>query len=90
MFCGMPNLPTCPNHLEGSCDRSDVYVSKETDSAYVIFCKTCRSANVWPKKNDEDAGRYSSFLKHKAARAAQERHELSRPAFSYANQTRKY
>src|SRR5215469_16114115 len=63
-------LPTCANFLSRTCERSDVYVSKETDSAFVIACRTCRSVNVWPKDKDENAGRYQAFLKHQAAREA--------------------
>jgi hypothetical protein len=78
----MPNLPTCGNFLAGTCERSDVYVSRETDSAFVMTCRTCSSINVWPKDKDESAGRYQNFLRHKAAREAQHRYESSRPEYS--------
>lgn len=87
----VPNmqLPECGNALAGTCERSSVYLSKETDSAYVITCRTCKSINIWPKVNDEGSGRHAAFLKHQAARTAQERYESLRPAFSYAEQRSK-
>jgi hypothetical protein len=60
-------------------------VSKETDGAFVIRCRTCKSINVWPKDRDENAGKFQAFLKHKAAREAQVSHESSRPSFSFAD-----
>jgi hypothetical protein len=78
----VPQLPTCGNFLAGTCERSDVYLSKETDGQFVISCRTCKSHNVWPKEKDENAGKYDAFLKHKAAREAQVRFESSRPEFS--------
>lgn len=78
----VPNLPTCGNFLAGSCERSDVVLSKETDSAYVLTCRTCASINVFPKDRNEDAGRYQAYLKKVAAREAQVRYEGSRPEYS--------
>ena len=78
----MPDIPECMNAKQGSCPRSDVYISKETDGEFVFTCRTCRSINVWPKSVNENAGRYQSFLKHKAAREAQERYESMRKSFS--------
>lgn len=75
-------LPPCGNALAGTCERSDVYISKETDGQFVFTCRTCKSINVWPKEKDEKAGRYQSFLKHQAARTAQERYESLRKSFS--------
>lgn len=75
-------LPTCGNFLAGTCERNDTYISKETDSAFVITCRTCKSHNIWPKEKDEGAGKYESYLKKRAAREAQEQYERSRPAFS--------
>jgi hypothetical protein len=85
----MPELPTCGNFLAGTCERSAVYVSKETDTAFVIACKTCKSVNIWPKEKEEGKGKYDAFMKHQAAREAQRSYESSRPAFSYADQRRK-
>ncbi len=82
IFPSMPQLPTCGNFLAGTCEKSDVYVSKETDSAFVIYCRTCKSANIWPKEKDEAKGRYEAFLKFQGARQAQHVYESSRPAFS--------
>jgi hypothetical protein len=59
-------LPPCPNYREGSCERSDVIVSKETDNAFVIYCKTCKSINVFPKDRDEKSAKYQLFLKKQA------------------------
>lgn len=78
----MAELPTCGNFLAGTCERNTVYVSKETDTAFVITCRTCGGINVWPKKNDEQKGRYEAFLKHQAARTAQERYESLRKSYS--------
>jgi len=77
------DLPQCMNNKEGSCPRSDVYISRETDSVFVFTCRTCKSANVWPKEMDERAGRHAASLKFKAARQAQHQHESSRPEFSF-------
>ena len=79
----MPELPTCGNFLAGSCERSDVTLSRETDSAYVLTCRTCKSVNVWPKDRDENLGRYENYMKKVAARQAQEQYESSRPAYSF-------
>jgi len=76
-------IPGCMNFKEGSCPKSDVYISRETDTAFVFTCRTCKSANVWPKVMDENAGRHAAFLKSKAAREAQERYESLRKSFSY-------
>lgn len=76
-------IPGCMNAKEGSCPKSDTFVSKETDTEFVILCRTCRSVNVWPKSIPEQSGRYQSFLKHKAAREAQERYESMRKEFSF-------
>ena len=78
----MPELPKCQNFVEGTCERSDVYISKETDDAFVFACRTCKSINVWPKSKAEGAGKYESFLKHKAAREAQERAERMKRVYS--------
>src|SRR5713226_5358356 len=87
--CRLPNLPECGNYLAGTCERSSVYISKETDGAFVITCLTCNSVNVWPKDRDENLGRYENHMKHIAARQAQTRYELSRPAYSFSDQWRK-
>lgn len=58
-----------------------MFVSKETDSAFVITCRTCKSVNVWPKDRDENLGRYENHMKHVAAREAQRKYESSRPAY---------
>lgn len=79
----MPNLPRCGNALAGTCERSDVFVSKETDTAYVLTCRTCKSINVWPKDRDESLGRYEAQMKQIAARQAQHEYESSRPAYSF-------
>ena len=78
----MPRIPECANYLEGTCERSDTCVSKETDSAFVIYCRTCKSVNVFPKDKDENKGKYDAFLKFQAARTAQERYESLRPGYS--------
>lgn len=78
----MPALPTCGNFLAGTCERSDVYLSRETDSAYVLTCRTCKSINVWPRDRDENLGRYEAHMKKVAARQAQHDYESSRPAYS--------
>jgi hypothetical protein len=76
-------LPTCGNFLAGTCERSDNYISKETDTEFCITCRTCKSINIWPKDNAESAGKYESFMKHQAAREAQHTYESSRPEYSF-------
>jgi hypothetical protein len=83
MVLSMATLPTCGNFLAGTCERSDVYVSKETDTAFVIACRTCASVNVWPKDKNESAGKYEAYLRHQAAREAQYQYDSSRPAYSF-------
>jgi hypothetical protein len=56
-------LPTCGNFLSHTCARSDVFVSKETDTVFVITCRTCKGVNVWPKDPAEKAARYQAYLK---------------------------
>jgi hypothetical protein len=62
----MPNVPSCANFLEHSCERSDTYISKETDFVFVITCRTCKGISVWPKKNPENRARYENFLHQQA------------------------
>lgn len=88
-FSSMPNFPPCPNHIEGTCPRSDIYIEKEGDSFFTFRCRTCKSSNVFPKEKDENAGRYQSWLKHQAARTAQYNYESSRPEYSFAADRRK-
>lgn len=73
----MAQIPPCANHLEGTCERSDTIVSKETDTSFVIYCRTCKSVNVFPKDRDEKSGRYNAFLSRKA-KAEQVIRELDR------------
>jgi hypothetical protein len=77
------NVPGCANAAQGSCPRSNTFVSKETDEVFVITCRNCGGLNVFPKSVNENAGRYQAFLKFKAARQAQHQHESSRPEFSF-------
>jgi hypothetical protein len=56
-------MPICGNFLSGTCPRSDTYVSKETDSAFVITCRTCASHNIWPHDRSEKAAKYQAWLK---------------------------
>ena len=67
----MADIPQCANNLEstGICARSDTYVSRETDDAFVITCRTCKGINVWPKAKDEKKGRYEAKLKLDADRS---------------------
>jgi hypothetical protein len=78
----LPELPPCPNFLEKRCEQSAVYIARETDDAFIFVCRTCGCRNVWPKDRAEQAGKYEAFLKHKAAREAQERHSQLRPGYS--------
>lgn len=75
------DLPPCGNFQAGTCERNETYIARETDDAYVIGCKCCNSFAVWPKDKAESRGKYESYLKHRAAREAQVKHEGSRPAF---------
>jgi hypothetical protein len=79
----VPNLPTCGNFLSGTCERSDVFVSRETNSVFVLTCRTCKSINVFPKDRDESLARYENYMKHVRAREAQQKYESSRPAYSF-------
>ncbi len=82
-------LPTCGNFLAGSCERSSVYVSKETDNAFVITCKTCSGINVFPKDRDENHAKYQIFLK-KQADMEQRRRAIERaPAYNFSPAGRK-
>ena len=75
-------VPVCANHLEGVCPRSDTFVEGERHNCFVIKCRTCKGVNIFPREKEENRGRYDAFLKHRAAREAQVRHESSRPEFS--------
>jgi len=68
------DIPQCPNSIEGQyrCAKSDVYVSKETDDAFVIRCRTCGTINIFPKSRDEKKGRYEARLKLDALRNQRE------------------
>ena len=78
----MPQVPRCANNLEGVCPRSDTFVESERLNCFIIKCRTCRGINIFPKENEENAGRYQAFLKAQAARTAQYNYESSRPEFS--------
>ena len=76
-------LPVCGNFLSGACEKSNVFVSRETDEVFVITCKTCGGVNVWPKDRTEGAAKYQNFLKHKAEMERQQRREGLETAFSF-------
>jgi hypothetical protein len=57
------NAPPCPNFPRDGCSQSNTFVSRETDDAYVIQCRTCKAINVWPKDKAEKAGKYEADLK---------------------------
>lgn len=75
------DLPACGNFVAGTCERNEVVIARETDEGFVIYCKCCQSSAFWPKDKAEERGKYESYLKHRAAREAQVKHEGSRPAF---------
>lgn len=62
----MPDVPICANFVERTCERSDTYVSKETDSVFVITCRTCKAISVWPKTPVENRAKYENFLHQQA------------------------
>ena len=62
------DIPVCPNHTDGVCPRSDTFVEREKDDAFVIRCRTCKGLNIWPKSRDESKGRYEAKLKLDAVR----------------------
>lgn len=82
-------IPTCGNFLSGACEMSQVYVAKETDSAFIIACKTCSGVNVWPKDRDDNAARYQTFLKKQADMEARRRAIERAPAYNFDNVGRK-
>lgn len=75
-------LPPCPNFKEGSCPQSEVFVMRETDDAYILACRGCRSVNVWPKDKAENLGRYEAFLKQQAQKASEEKIKGMAPLYS--------
>lgn len=82
-------LPPCPNFLEGSCPQSEVFVGKETDSAFILACRTCGGKNIWPKDRDDNAARYQTFLKKQADMEARRRAIERAPAYNFDNVGRK-
>jgi hypothetical protein len=76
-------LPVCGNFLNGSCERSDTHVSQETDEVFVIYCRTCKSVNVFPKDRSEGAARYQNFLKHRHDMEQKRRIEESGRVYSF-------
>lgn len=62
----MSRIPICANFVERSCERSDTYVSKETDTVFVITCRTCKGISVWPKTAAEDRAKYQNVLHEEA------------------------
>lgn len=78
----MPDVPRCPNNIEGTCPRSDTYVEREGDSFFTIRCRTCGSINVWPKERDENRGRYDAYLKRQLDETNRVRALDAMPKFS--------
>lgn len=76
-------LPRCGNNLAGTCERSDVYVSKETDDVFAITCRTCRGVNLWPKDKSEHAARYQAYLKRMYDLETKDIAARSKPAYSF-------
>jgi hypothetical protein len=75
-------LPKCGNFLAGTCERSSTYVSRETDSAFVITCRTCRSHNIWPKDNSDKSAKYQAWMKKMYDLETKDIAARSRPAYS--------
>lgn len=82
-------LPPCPNFLQGSCPQSEVIVARETDSAFILACRTCRGVNVWPKDRDEKAAKYQAFLKQKLDMEQRRKAIESAPVYSVTSAGRK-
>lgn len=79
---GFVTLPPCPNFKAGSCPQSEVFVMRETDDAYILACKGCRSVNVWPKDKAERRGRYEAFLSKEAQKQSEEKIRGLAPLYS--------
>jgi hypothetical protein len=75
-------LPTCPNFKEGRCERSEVFVGKETDDGFILCCRTCGCKNFWPKDKAENRGRYEAFLSRKAQAESEEKIRGLRRAYN--------
>jgi hypothetical protein len=64
---------------------SNTYVSRETDTAFVIKCKTCSGMNIFPKEKDESRGKYEAFLSQKAKLNEARDFIDSRPLYSFSS-----
>lgn len=78
----MPDIPKCPNFLEGKCERSDTFVEAERQNCFVIRCRTCKTINVWPFDNEDNKGRYEAFLRRKLEQENAVREHGRRPIYS--------
>ena len=71
-------LPSCPNHRDGTCERSDIILLGEREHAWLMHCKTCQLFWAISKDRTRQAARHENRMKRireateaERARAAQ-------------------
>ena len=72
------NLPECPNHLQGVCERNEIILLAELKDAYSFHCKCCSLFWIVSKDRTKQAARHENRMKRireateaERARAAQ-------------------
>jgi hypothetical protein len=79
------DIPQCANNQEGThlCARSDTFIEREKDDAFVIRCRTCKGLNIWPKSRDENRGRYEAKMRQADLQRKQEEATRRQRTYSY-------
>lgn len=76
-------IPPCANFTAGTCERSDTIVQSEKNNCFIIYCRTCKSFNVWPI--DDRSERYNAFMKREQREGEKQRMWEARPLYSVPN-----
>lgn len=62
----MANLPSCPNHREGACERSEIVFAGESYSHWSFICRCCHLYWVVSKPHERDRAVYEKYVKELA------------------------
>lgn len=71
------DLPTCPRHREGTCERSELVLAGETSTHWSFICRCCHLHWVVSKSVAKHAARYQNAIRQMESATARDR-ELSR------------
>ena len=73
----MAQLPSCPNHREGRCDRSEIVLAGESEFVWKLICRCCHLTWVLTKPKVKEKGKYDAAI-DRLEKATQADREKSR------------